>query len=300
MFIRRLPPFDYQAPTSLAEALKLLKKYGGKASILAGGTDLLLAMKKRALTPAYLINVKNIAALQGISYDDQQGLTIGALVTCAELEESPLIKEKAPALWDAACVMASPQVKTLATIGGNLCSAVPSADTAPPLIALGAEAVLSGPKGERTLLVEKLFKGPAAAHLARNEILTHILIPKQPERSSTAYLKLMRRAALDLALVGVAAYICLDTATTTCKEARIALGAVAPTPMRAPMAEKLLTGKDVTEAVAHEAGEVAGTVCSPITDVRASLAYRCSMVEVLTKRAVMAAFARITNGRERI
>ena len=296
MFIRRLPRFEYHSPESIPQALGLLKKYGAKARILAGGTDLLLAMKKRALAPEHLVNVKQIKALQGISYDDSKGLIIGALVTVAELEESPLIKEKAPALWDAACVMASPQVKTLATIGGNICSAVPSADTAPPLIAMGAEALLSGPKGERTLPVEKLFKGPAQSNVARNEILTSILIPPQPEKSAAVYLKLMRRAALDLALVGVASYICLD-GDKTCRDVSIALGAVAPTPMRASMAEKLLLGKEMSEEVAEEAGRVAGTVCSPITDLRASLGYRCDMVEVLTKRALVQAFDRINNGK---
>ncbi len=293
MFIRRLPKFEHHSAASVAEALDLLKKYGTKARILAGGTDLLLAMKKRAVTPEYLINVKNIKAMKGISYNEKKGLKIGSLVTIAELEGSELVKEKAPALWDAALVMASPQVKTLATIGGNLCSAVPSADTAPPLMAMGAEAVLSGPKGERTMLVEKLFKGPAESKVARNEILTHILIPKQPPKSATCYLKLMRRAALDLALVGVAAYVSLDKDNTTAKEVRIALGAVAPTPVRAPMAEKLLTGKEVTEALADEAGKVAVTLCAPITDLRATLGYRCDMIEVLTRRAVMKALGRI-------
>ncbi len=293
MFIRRLPKFEYHTPASVADALGLLKTYGTKARVLAGGTDLLLAMKKRAVTPEHLVNVKNIKALKGISYNDKKGVKIGSLVTITVLEESAVIKEKAPALWDAALVMASPQVRTLATIGGNICSAVPSADTAPPLIALGAEAVLAGPKGERTVLVEKLFKGPAESKVARNEILTHIVIPKQPPKSSTCYLKLMRRAALDLALVGVAVYLCLDKDGKTCKEARVALGAVAPTPIRAPMAEKLLTGKEVTEELADEAGKVAVTMCSPITDLRASLGYRCDMIEVLTKRAVMEALARI-------
>ncbi len=296
MFIRRLPPFEYHTPATVTGAIGLLKKYGNKARVIAGGTDLLLAMKKRALKPEHLINVKNIKALKGISYDAKKGLKIGALVTCAELEESKIIREKAPAIWDATYVMASPQVKTLATIGGNLCSAVPSADTAPPLIAMGAVAVLSGPKGERKMLVEKLFKGPAESRIARNEILTHILIPKQPERSCASYLKLMRRAALDLALVGVAAYVSLDADKKTCKEIRIALGAVAPTPIRAPMAEQALVNKEITEDLAEQAGKVAGTLCSPISDVRASREYRCSMVEVLTKRAVMAAFARAKNG----
>ncbi len=293
MFIRRLPTFEYHSPASVEEALTLLKTYGNKARVIAGGTDLLLAMKKRAVTPGHLVNVKNLKALKGISYSDKKGLKIGALVTCAELEESPLIREKAPALWDAASVMASPQVKTLATIGGNICSAVPSADTAPPLIAMGAEAVLTGPKGERTMPVEKLFKGPAESKVARNELLTYIQIPKQPQNSAAAYLKLMRRAALDLALVGVAAYVCLDADRKTCKDIRIALGAVAPTPIRASMAEQLLAGKELTESLAAEAAKVAGTICSPITDVRASLGYRCDMVEVLTRRAVMEALGRI-------
>jgi carbon-monoxide dehydrogenase medium subunit len=157
---------------------------------------------------------------------------------------------------------------------------------------MGAEVVLSGPKGERTMLLEKFFKGPAESKLAKNEILTHIRIPRQPAGSGAAYLKLMRRAALDLALVGAAACVRLDADKKTCREVRIALGAVAPTPMRAPLAEKALTDREITEALAEEAGKVAGTVCSPITDVRASREYRCSMVEVLTKRAVMEAFAR--------
>jgi len=296
MFLRRLPPFEYHSPASVAKALSLLTKLGNKARVIAGGTDLLLAMKKRAVVPVYLVNIKGIKALKGISYNNKQGLKIGALVTCAELERSLLIKEKAPALWDAAYVMASPQVRTLATIGGNLCSAVPSADTAPPLIAMGAEAVIAGPKGERVVKVEKLFKGPAESKVGRNEILLYILVPKQPERSGAAYLKLMRRAALDLALVGVAACVSLEADGKTCKDVRIALGAVAPTPMRAPMAEALLSKNEITADLAEQAGKVAGTICSPITDVRASQGYRCSMVEVLTKRAVMEAFARATNG----
>lgn len=296
MFIRRLPPFDYHSPATVAKALGLLSKLGDKARVLAGGTDLLLAMKERAVVPEHLVNIKGIKALKGISYTGKQGLKIGALTTCAELERSGLVKKWAPALWDAVYVMASPQVRTLATIGGNLCSAVPSADTAPPLIAMGAEAVIAGPKGERRVLVEDLFEGPAKTRVARNEILVSIVVPAQPKQSGGAYLKLMRRAALDLALVGVAAYVSLDADKKTCKEVRVALGAVAPTPIRAPMAEQALSNKEITESLAEQAGKVAGTICSPITDVRASREYRCSMVEVLTKRAVMEAVARAKNG----
>ena len=146
MFIRRLPPFDYHTPASLPEALKLLSTHGKDAKLLAGGTDLILAMKKHTVAPAHLINLKTIPGLSGITADSG-GVTIGALTTMAEIERSAIIKETYTPLWDAACVMASPQVRTLATIGGNLVSAVPSADTAPPLMVLSAQAHITGPAG---------------------------------------------------------------------------------------------------------------------------------------------------------
>jgi carbon-monoxide dehydrogenase medium subunit len=199
-------------------------------------------------------------------------------------------------LWDAVSVMASPQVRTLATIGGNLVSAVPSADTAPPLMVLSAEAHIIGPAGERTCPVEALFAGPSACSLASDDIVTRITIPVPAGIGS--YLKLMRRAALDLALVGVAAYVSLD-AKKVCKEVRIALGAVAPTPIRAGSAEAILHGKVFTEGLAALAARMAGTECRPITDIRASQDYRCSMVEVLTKRALLQAMSRYTQGGEK-
>ncbi len=292
MFIRRLPKFDYHTPTSLPEAAKLLSVHGKDAKLLAGGTDLILAMKKRSITPAHLINLKLIPGLSGIK-SDGAGLTIGALTTMAEIERSAVIKETYTPLWDAACVMASPQVRTLATIGGNLVSAVPSADTAPPLMVLSAVAHITGPAGERTCPVEALFAGPSACSLAPDDILTRVTIPVPAGRG--AYLKLMRRAALDLALVGVAAYVRLD-AKKVCKEVRIAFGAVAPTPIRATDAEAFLLGKALTEDLAADAAKMAGTECRPITDVRSSLDYRCSMVEVLTKRALLQAMSRHNQG----
>ncbi len=287
MFIRRLPKFTYHAPASVKEAIDLLAANGASAKILAGGTDLLLAMKKRAVTPSHLISLKGIPGLSGIT-SDPTGLTIGPLTTIAEILGSSVVKETYTPLWDAASVMASPQIRTLATIGGNLVSAVPSSDMAPPLMVLSAEAHITGPGGERTCPVEALFAGPSACSLGPNDILTGITIPAP--KGKGAYLKLMRRAALDLALVGVAAFVSLDGAT--CTSARIALGAVAPTPIRATAAEEVLAGKVLTEDLAAQAGKVSGTLCSPITDVRATLDYRCSMVEVLTKRALLAALGR--------
>jgi carbon-monoxide dehydrogenase medium subunit len=293
MFIKRLPKFEYLMPTSLSEALDLLAKYGEKARVIAGGTDLLVSMKKRENVPEHLINLKGIAGLKGIHYDEKEGIRIGALVTLGEIEHSKIVKDKFCALWDAVNVMASPQIRSLGTIGGNLCSAVPSADTAPPLIALGASVNLTGVNGKRSVQVEDFFRGPKESVLQRNEILTQILIPNPPQKSSGTYIKLMRRNALDLALVGVAAYLRLDPKGKVCSEARIALGAVAPIPMRAPMAEQILVNQEINEALAVEAGKAASTLCRPISDIRSSLEYRCSMVEVVTKRAVMDAYRRI-------
>jgi carbon-monoxide dehydrogenase medium subunit len=292
MFVRRLPKFEYHAPTSLGEALDHLSRYGDKAKVLAGGTDLLVSMKRRETLPEHLINLKGIQELRHIHYDRKRGLEIGGLVTMGEIERSTIVREKYSVLWDAANVMAAPQIRSLATIGGNLCSAVPSADTAPPLVVLGATVTLAGKNGERTLLVEDFFAGPEVSVLNPDEILSHLSIPSPPENSGGAYLKLMRRNAMDLALVGVAACLALDGGKRVCKEARIALGAVAPTPMRALGAEELLLNQEPDEHLAMEAGKIAAEQAHPISDIRASKEYRTEMVRVLTKRAVMAALKR--------
>jgi carbon-monoxide dehydrogenase medium subunit len=289
MFIKRLPRFEYHAPASLPEALELLSRWGEKAKVFAGGTDLLVSMKKREVLPNHLINLKGISELKGVS-DEKEGLKIGALVTLGEIERSKTVKEKYSILWEAVSVMASPQVRTLGTIGGNLSSAVPSADTAPPLIALGASVSLKGIQGERRVRVEDFFRGPGESVLKPDEILTQILIPKPSDGSGGTYLKMMRRNALDLALVGVAAFLRLDLNKQLCKEARIVLGAVAPTPIRALKAEQILIGKEMNEALAKEAGRTASEEARPISDVRASMEYRQTIISILTKRALMKAY----------
>jgi carbon-monoxide dehydrogenase medium subunit len=289
MFIRRLPKFNYHTPASISEALELLSAHGRDAKLLAGGTDLLLAMKKRASVPSHLINLKTIPGLSGITAD-AKGITIGALTTIAEIERSALVQETYSPLGDAACVMASPQIRTLATVGGNLVSAVPSADMAPPLMVLSAQVHITGLSGERTCPVESLFAGPSTCTLGPTDILTRITIPAP--KGKGVYLKLMRRGALDLALVGVAAYVSLD-ANGMCKDVRIALGAVAPTPIRAAAAEGVVRNKALTEGLAAEAGKVSGAECKPITDIRATQGYRRSMVEVLTKRALLQTLDRL-------
>ena len=298
MFIRRLPKFEYHAPLTIAEALDQISQYGEKGKVFAGGTDLLVSMKKREVVPEHLINLKDVGELEGIKYDKAEGITIGALTTIGDIERSNIVREKFCTLWDAVKVMAAPQVRNLGTIGGNLCSAVPSADTAPPLIALGASLKLTGIDQERKVPVEDFFKGPGESVLKPDEILTEIFIPNLPEKSGGAYIKLMRRNAMDLALVGVAAYMRLDEKGKACKDVRIALGAVAPTPIRAPGAEGTLIDKNIDENLAKEAGTIASQEASPINDIRASKEYRREMVGVLTKRAVMTACKRINETAE--
>lgn len=293
MFIRRLPKFKYHAPSTIAEALDQLSHHGAGCKVLAGGTDLLISMKKREAVPEHLINLKGVKELKGITYNKAKGIKIGALTTIGDIERSEVVKEKFRILFDAVKVMAAPQIRNLGTIGGNLCSAVPSADTAPPLIALGASLKLTGINKERTVLVEDFFAEPGKSVLGPDEILTEIFIPDLPKNSGGAYVKLMRRKALDLALVGVGAYLRLDKGKKVCKEARIALGAVAPTPMRAPKAEGILINNGIGEALAAEAGDMASQEASPISDIRASKEYRTEMIRVLTKKAVMEAYKRI-------
>lgn len=287
-----MPKFEYHAPRSVAEAVDQLSLYGKNAKVFAGGTDLFVSMKKREVLPEHLINLKEIEELKNTHHDEAEGFRIGALVTLGELERSKIVKERFPILWDAIDVMAAPQIRNLGTIGGNLCSAVPSADTAPPLITLGATVTIAGSAGERTVLVEDLFKGPGESVLAPDEILTEILIPAPPDNSGGAYFKLMRRNALDLALVGVAVSLRLDGDRKVCEEARIALGAVAPTPTRALKAEEVLQGRNIDDDLAAQAGRVASEEARPITDIRASEEHRREMVGVLTKRAIMTALKR--------
>ncbi len=293
MFIKRLPKFEYHAPTSLSEALDMLATYDGKARVFAGGTDLLVSMKRREVLPGHLISLKGIAQLKGVHYDEKEGMKIGALVTLGEIEHSKTIQDKFRVLWDAVQVMASRQVRNLGTIGGNLCSAAPSADTAPPLIALDASVEIISSSGKRTVPVENFFKGPGESVLKPGEILTQIAIPHPLKKSNGAYFKLMRRAAMDLAQVGIAACLSFDSEKKICRGARIALGAVGSTPIRAFKAEQVLLNKELNEAVGKEAGKIAALEANPRSSLRASKEYRKEMIEVMTKRAVMTAYSRI-------
>ena len=284
-FYRRLTRFDYLQPASLDEALSILRRYKGDARPLAGGTDLIPQIKGREMAaPRVVVDLKAIPGLDAITYDATKGLTIGATATVTAVERSPLVRQYYPMLANALTTMASPQVRNRATITGNICSAVPSADSAPTLLAMEAILRLQNQKGERLVPITQFFTGPRQTVLANDELITEIRIPVPPPKSCGVYLKLSPRKSMDLAVVGVAAFLVREG--ETCKDVRIALGAVAPTPIREARAESALLGKKLTDQSIAEAAGAASSECRPIDDHRAAREYRCDMVYVLTKRAL--------------
>lgn len=281
--------FDYYQPRDLQDAMAFLHHQGAEAQALAGGTDLIPRIKDRLVTLKHVVNIKALEELQGMGKDGD-GYRIGALTTIRMLETSPVIRRYYAALGQAATVLGSVQVRNTATVGGNLCHAVPSAETAPALLALGARASIVGPHGQRSVPLEQFFTGPRRTVLQPGELLKELVVPPLPERSGSVYIKLGHRQAMDLAIVGVAAFLALDSAGR-CTECRIGLGAVAPTPVRAKQAENVLRGEKPTEAAFTKASEIGMGECNPIDDLRASRQYRCDMVTVLTKRALTRALA---------
>ena len=284
-FYRRLPRFDYLAPKTVAEALSLLSQYQGKAKVTAGGTDLVPKLKRREIeTPAYIIDLKGIPGLDYIRYDETDGLRFGALTTIRAIETSPVIKEKFTVLAQAASSIGSVQVRNRGTVAGNICNAVPSADTAPALLTLQARLKIVSHKGERTVDIGNFFTGPNETILTNEELLEEIMVPHLPPNSRGIYLKLSPRRSMDLAIVGVAVVLISEDAI--CKDVRIALGAVAPTPMRAKKAERFLTGQKFSDGLVNSAAQIVSEESRPIDDHRASAEYRREMVRVLTKRAL--------------
>jgi len=283
-FYRRLPRFNYLAPTTLDEALSLLAEHKGKARVIAGGTDFIPKLKRRETgAPEYVIDLKGIPGLDKIK-QDAGGLSLGALVTIGAVETSPQIQQKFAILAQAAQSMASPQVRNRGTIAGNICNAVPSADSAPPLLTLEAKLKLVSRKGTRTVGIEDFFTGPNQTALANEEILETIQLPAMPPNSTGVYLKLSPRRAMDLAIVGVAAVVTAQDGV--CKDIRLALGAVAPTPLRAKKAEAVLKGQKFDDKLIEKAAKTAAGEAKPIDDHRASAEYRRDMVEVLVRRAI--------------
>lgn len=276
--------FDYLKPQTFEEALSLLNQYGDRAKLMAGATDALVMTQQKKISPEVFISLRGIPGLDHIESDGM--FRIGALTTHRTIERSELIRKRFLLLAEASSVLGSVQVRNVGTIGGNLCTASPSAETAPPLLVYDAEVLLVSQKGERRLSLESFFLGPGETALDTKEILKEILLPFPPPNSSGAYLKLGRRKSVDLAVVNVAVLLTLNPKTRICERARIALGAVAPTPIRAKGAEAVLEGKLLDESIIRKAGEQAGKECSPISDIRGSAEYRREMVGVLVEKAI--------------
>jgi carbon-monoxide dehydrogenase medium subunit len=286
-FYRRLPMFDYLSPQTMDEALSLLSRYKGRARLIAGGTDLVPKLKRRAIkAPDYVIDLKGIQGLDYVKYGEISGLSIGALATIHGIETSTIVREKYNILFQAMESMASPQVRHRGTVAGNICNAVPSADAAPALLALEAKVKLLSRRGERIINIGDFFTGPSETVLSNDEILTEIQIPNLPRGARGKYLKLSPRQAMDLAVVGVAALLIPEDGI--CRDIRIALGAVSPTPMRVKAAEEILRGKKLDIDLIDKAAGACAAGCLPISDHRASAEYRMEMVKVLAKQAINA------------
>jgi len=284
-----LPRFDYHEPSRVQEACAMLCEFQDKGAVLAGGTDLLVSMKKGKAAPSHVVTLSRIEDLKGIKRD-HGSLSIGACVTVADLKESGEVQSDFSGLSEGAGALGSPLIRNLATVGGNIVTARPAADLPPPLIAYGASLILKKENGERVLLLEEFFKSPGQTNIEPGEILCNIVLNEPPPYSGGGYMKLGLRRSLEISIVNVAAFLALDGPSGPIREARIVLGAVAPTPMRSPSAEKVLIGQKPDEDLFGMAGEEAAKDARPIDDFRASAEYRREMVKVLTKKGLKKAY----------
>ena len=286
--------FEYHAPTSLNEAISLLQEHGEGARALAGGTDLVVQMKENATkfpAPSHIVSLLRVPELGGIEFSQGQGLRIGAGATMTDVAESPVIRERYRAIPEGAALVGSVQTMNMATVGGNLCNAAPSADIAPPLLAFEAEAVIVAPSGRRSVPLDGFFLGPGKTLLQPGELLAEVRVPAPPSGTGSAYDRHTPRKQMDIAVVGVAAVLTVIRARI--ERARVALGAVAPTPIRARKAEAALEGQAPTDEVFARAAEAAAEECSPISDVRGSAEFRRHIVRVMTERILREARQRI-------
>lgn len=290
-YVRRLPKFEYLTPKTIEEAVSLLSEHNGAARPMAGGTDLLLKMKRWEIFPPYLVGLKNISGLDYIEFDDVQGLRFGPLATLHAMETSSLIREKYPILSNAASTIGSLQIRNLGTVVGNVCNALPSADMLPGLIVLGAKIKVVSRKGEKKVAIEDFLAGPGQTILANDEIVTEVQVPPLPPRSGGVYIKHALREAMDLAIVSVATLMTLDG--EICTEVKICLGTVGPIPIRAVKAEQILRGKPFIDEGIRQASEMASEEAQPRSTMRGSAEYRKEMVKILTARALKKAIEEI-------
>ena len=285
--------FAYHAPASVKEAATILAKNGPNGKVLAGGTDLLVQIKEhvRGLAPDYVVSLKNIRELREVKFSSRGGLTIGSGATIAAALAVPGVRKHFPGIAQGVEIIGSAQIQNIATIGGNICNAAPSADGVPPLIAYSATCEIASRNKTRTVALEDLFVGPGKTVLRPDELLVSVHVPTPPARSGCDYVRHTPRAQMDIAMVGVASYVELTRAGKIAA-VRIVLGAVAPTPIRARGAEEMLLGADPSDEILAAAGNMAAGEESPISDMRGSAGYRRYITSVLVKRTMRAAIMR--------
>jgi len=281
---------DYRSPSSVKEAVDLLAAHDGAAHVLAGGTDLLVKLRAGFVDPKLVLDVKGIPQLRAIE-SDARGFRIGAAASCAEIAEHAALGAAWPGVVEALRLIGSTQIQGRATLGGNLCNASPAADSVPALIAAGALCQVAGPGGEREVAVEKVVTGPGRTSLTRGEFVLAFRLDKPRPRSGDAYLRLIPRTGMDIAVVGVGVAFTLDAAGV-CTHARVGLGAVAPTPLLVAEAARALIGSRVDDKALAALAAAASAACKPIDDKRGTIAYRVKVAGVLARRAAQIALER--------
>ena len=277
--------FDYLEPHSVDEALQMLAEHGDKTRLVAGSTDFLVRWRTGVWRPESVVCMQHVPGLDYINWDPDDGLSIGAMASVQDIELNTEVRSRYPALAAGATSFAGVQVRNLATVAGNICNASPAGDTLPALLAYNAQCGIVGPSGERSLPLDELFVGPGRTALAAGEILTEIRLPPPTPNTGGLYIKHSPRGAMDISAVGVASVVSLND-DGTCASARIALGSVAPTPLRSYGAEGRLVSQTPDAANIAEAARLASQSCNPIADVRSGADYRREMVRVLTERTL--------------
>jgi carbon-monoxide dehydrogenase medium subunit len=276
--------FDYRAPRSLDEALAILGEHGEDARVIAGGTALVTMMRQRLVQPRCLVSLRDVPGLERIEANG--GLRLGALVTHREAEISPLVRERLPVLAETFRRVATVRVRHMATVGGALAHADPNQDPPVTLLALGATVEVRGARGARGIPVADFFRDYYETALAAGELVTAVTVPSLPAATGAAFLKFLPRTADDYATVAAAAIVTLEPDGARCREARVALGSVGVTPLRATSAERLLAGEALGAGLLRAAGEAAKTAVDPLSDHRGSAAYKREMTGVMVGRAL--------------
>ena len=281
---------EYAAPTTVGAAVKALAAAKGKARVLAGGTDLLVQLRSGRVAPRVIVDIKHIADTRSVK-KDKSGFRIGAAVAGAELGARNDVRAAWPGVVEALELIGSTQIQGRCSLGGNLCNGSPAADSVPALIAAGATCLVAGLKGKRTLKVEDVVTGPGRTCLKPGEFIVSFFLPQRPKRAGDAYLRLIPRTEMDIAVVGAAVSLSLDKAGV-CSEARVALGAVAPRPLLVKAAAKALIGTTVDDVALAAMAAAASAACNPIDDKRGTIAYRTKVAGVLARRAATIALER--------